>query len=57
MISKEQKSNEGEMESLSPNTGVPAAARSMNSGLPQSQAEKALLPLAKQPRKKLHYFS
>lgn len=45
------------MERLSPHTGVPAAGRSVNSGLPQSQAEKALPPLPKQPRKKLHYFS
>lgn len=57
VISKEQKSIEGKTESLSPHAGVPAAGQSMNSGLPQSQAEKVLLPLPKQPGKKLHYFS
>lgn len=45
-ISKGQKSIEGKTESLPPHTGVPAAGRSVNSGLPQSQEEIALLFLA-----------
>lgn len=53
MISKEQKSTEGEMET---HTSVPAAGWFINSGLPWSQAEKGLLPLPKQPRKKFHFF-
>lgn len=53
MISKEQKSTKGEMET---HTSVPAAGWFINSGLPWSQAEKGLLPLPKQPRKKFHFF-
>lgn len=56
VVSKEQESTEGELERLSPHTGVSAAGLSASSGLPQSQAEKVLLPLPKTAQEEIALF-